>query len=315
MGKVSNALIMLALLKSRGKMSRSQIAEAVECDKREISRYREDLEMAGVRIKEIRGRYGGYVLEGKDYLLSLELTDSEYYALYMAQQQLKREEFLLYKDLNKALIKINSLRNKNDNSFTSKYYIKTTKSNFNYEKERKIWLDINAAIITSNKLNLNYGGLGKELTQRTVRPYALFQYKGDMYLIGYCELRNEIRQFKISRIQKYNSIIEKFNKDSNFNLENYLQNNFGIYKDGEMKVKLKIYYPMAQIVKEKQWVKNEIIEDYKEDNYIIYRAKVYGETEFKSWICSMGSNVEVLEPNTFRKKIKEELTKTLEIYK
>ncbi|MCY6354760.1 helix-turn-helix transcriptional regulator [Clostridium sp. ZS2-4] len=315
MSKVSNALNMLALLKSRGQMTRSEIAEILECDKREVSRYKDDLYMAGVRIKEIRGRNGGYVLEGKDYLLSLDLTDGEYAALNMAQEQLKREEFLVYKDFKKALLKINALRDKHTDISTSKYYIKNIKSNFDYEEERKIWLDINAAIIASNKVHLKYEGAHRKITERTVRPYALFQYKGDMYFVGYCELRNESRQFKLSRIKNYEVTKEKFDKDKNFSLEEYLQNNFGIYKDGQVELKLKIYYPMAQIIKEKQRVKNEKIEDYKEDNYIIYKAKIYGETEIKTWILGMGSNAEVLEPESFKEKIREEIKKTLEIYK
>lgn len=315
MSKVSNALNMLALLKSREKMTRNEIARILECKNREVSRYKDDLYMAGVRIKEIRGRYGGYVLEGKDYLLSLDLTDSEYAALNMAQEQLKRAEFLVYEDLKKALLKINALRDKHTDISTSKYYIKNIKSNFDYERGRKTWIDINAAIITTNKLHLKYGGVDRKITERTVKPYALFQYKGDMYLVGYCELRKEIRQFKLSRIQNYEISKEKFDKDENFSLEDYLQNNFGIYKDGQVELKLKIYYPMAQIIKEKKWVENEKIEDYKEDNYIIYKAKMYGETEIKTWILGMGSSAEVLEPKNFKEKIKEEIKKTLEIYK
>lgn len=315
MSKVSNALNMLALLKSRGQMTRNEIAEILECNKREVSRYKDDLYMAGVRIKEIRGRNGGYVLEGKDYLLSLDLTDGEYAALNMAQEQLKREEFLVYKDLKKALLKINTLRDKHTDISTSKYYIKNIKSNFDYEKERKIWLDINAAIIASNKVYLKYEGANIEFTERTIRPYALFQYKGDMYFVGYCELRNENRQFKLSRIKNYEVTKEKFDKDKNFSLEEYLRNNLGIYKDGEIELKLKIYYPMAQIIKEKHWVENEEIEDYKENNYIVYKAKMYGETEIKSWILGMGNQVEVLEPENFKEEIKKELEKTLGIYK
>lgn len=315
MSKVSNALIMLALLKSRGKMTRNEIAQEIECNKREISRYKDDLEIAGVRIKEIRGKYGGYVLEGKDYLLSLDLTNAEYEALNMAHLQLKQEEFLFVKELKNALMKINSLKDKHTDISESEYYIKNAKSNFDYEKERNIWLKINEAIITLSKINLKYDGLEKGITQRVVRPYALFQYKGDMYFVGYCELRYEIRQFKLSRILDYKITKEKFYKNNTFSLNDYLQNNFGIYKDGEIQLKLKIYYPMAQIVKEKHWVKDEKIEDYKKDNYIIYEAKIYGETELKSWILGMGSSVEILEPESFKQKIKKELIKNLEIYK
>lgn len=315
MSKVSNTLAMLALLKSRGKMNRNEIAKELECDKREVSRYKNDLEMAGVRIKEIRGKYGGYVLDGKDYLLSLDLTDGEYLALNTAQGLVKHKELVPFDDFKNALMKINALKDKHEDYACSKLYIKNTKSYFNYEKERKIWLDINASIITNKKIELKYEGVDGNVTERTICPYGLYQYDGSMYFVGFCHLRNDIRQFKLSRIKEYKCIDEKFEKSKDFNLEKYLENTFGIYKDGEIELELKIFYPFAQIIKEKQWAENEEVEDYKKDNYIIYKAKMYGETEIKSWILSMGSNVEILKPDRFKEEIKTELNRTLEFYK
>lgn len=315
MSKVSNALSMLALLKSRGQMNRNEIAEELECDKREISRYKNDLQMAGVRIREKRGKYGGYVLEGKDYLLSLDLTDGEYLALNTAKELMKHKELVPYEDFKNALIKINSLKNKHEDFSFSKLYIKNTKSHFDYNKERKIWLDINASIITNKKIELEYGSVEDKLTKRIIWPYGLYQYDGAMYFVAFCELRKEIRQFKLSRIKEYKCIDEKFEKDKDFNLEKYLDNTIGIYKDGEIELELKIFYPYAQIIKEKQWVESEVVEDFREDNYIIYKAKMCGETEIKGWVLGMGSNVEVLKPIDFKDKIKEELIKNLEFYK
>ena len=59
MGKVNNALRMLAILRSRKKVTRRELAEELEVDIRQITRYKEDLEYAGVTITEIRGKYGG----------------------------------------------------------------------------------------------------------------------------------------------------------------------------------------------------------------------------------------------------------------
>ena len=50
MGKVNNALRMLAILRSRDKVSRRELAEELEVTVREISRYKEDLEAFGVQI-------------------------------------------------------------------------------------------------------------------------------------------------------------------------------------------------------------------------------------------------------------------------
>ena len=53
MGKVNNALRMLAILRSRKKVTRKQLAEELEVDIRQITRYKEDLEYAGVTITAV----------------------------------------------------------------------------------------------------------------------------------------------------------------------------------------------------------------------------------------------------------------------
>ena len=53
MGKVNNALRMLAILRSRKKVTRRELAEELEVDIRQITRYKEDLEYAGVTIIRI----------------------------------------------------------------------------------------------------------------------------------------------------------------------------------------------------------------------------------------------------------------------
>lgn len=78
MGKVNNALRMLAILRSRKKVTRRELAEELEVDIRQITRYKEDLEYAGVTITESRGKYGGYILENKDYLLNVLLDKNPF---------------------------------------------------------------------------------------------------------------------------------------------------------------------------------------------------------------------------------------------
>ena len=48
---------MLAILRSRKKVTRKELAEELEVDIRQITRYKEDLEYAGVTITEVTGRY------------------------------------------------------------------------------------------------------------------------------------------------------------------------------------------------------------------------------------------------------------------
>jgi hypothetical protein len=45
-----------------------------------------------------------------------------------------------------------------------------------------------------------YSPATEEKSERTVEPYHLFNYMGTWHTIGYCHLRDEIRDFALSRI-------------------------------------------------------------------------------------------------------------------
>ncbi|EJO5348989.1 WYL domain-containing protein [Clostridium botulinum] len=316
MSKIGNVFKMLILLKSRGKMKIDDIARELEVSERQVRRYRNDLEQAGIYIKYTSGKYGGYEYDEKDYLLELNLTEEENSVLIMALEQLKYDNFIGYKDFQLIVDKINFLNETENNKSAAnvEYFVKNIKVNCNYEREKKNWIDINAAIITRNKIKIKYNSLNTGEKERIVRPYAVFQYKGSMYFVGYCELRQKIREFKISRIISYEILGERFQKTYNFNFKEYMQDCFGIFKDEEIQLKLKIRHPMSQIVKEKIWVDNQKIIDI-EDKAIIFEAKVRGITEIKSWILSMGQSVEVLEPKSLRENIENEIEKMIKIYK
>ncbi|SUY64394.1 putative transcriptional regulator [Clostridium sporogenes] len=314
MSKVGNVFKMLILLKSRGKMKINDIARELEVSERQVRRYKNDLEQAGIYIKYTSGKYGGYEYDEKDYLLELNLTEEENSVLLMALEQLKYDNFIGYKDFELIVDKINFLKETENNKSVAdvKYFVKNIKVNCNYEREKKIWIDINAAIITRNKIKIKYNSLNTGEKERIVRPYAVFQYKGSMYFVGYCELRQKIREFKISRIISYEILSEKFERTYNFNFKEYMQDCFGIFKDEEIELKLKIKYPMSQIVKEKIWSDNQI--DI-EDKSIIFKAKLRGITEIKSWILSMGQSVEVIAPSSLKRNVENEIEEMIKIYK
>ncbi|SHK58531.1 Predicted DNA-binding transcriptional regulator YafY, contains an HTH and WYL domains [Caminicella sporogenes DSM 14501] len=316
MSKVGNALKMLIILQSRGKMKVCDLARELEVDERQIRRYKDDLLQAGIYIKSETGKYGGYSIEDNNYLLGLNLTNEEYMSLLMANEELKKMGHLALKDYSLAIDKINIVHKRENLNLLGNcnYMVKSARANVNFEVERKKLVDIHAAMLTRNKVRIKYTSLTSGETERVVRPYATFQYKGDMYFIGFCERKNGILEFKLCRIKEYSILEEKFEMDNSFSLEDYMANCFGIFKDEEINVKLKIYHPMSQIVKEKIWVDNQKIIENEEDNSIIFEATMKGLKEIKSWILSMGSSVKVLKPQKLIEEIKNEIDKIKELY-
>lgn len=316
MSQVGNALNMLILLKSRGKMKAKELADILEVKERTIRRYKEDLMQAGIYIMSEGGKDGGYYIDTDDYLLGLNITDDEYISLLIAEKQFSDTNHPVTKDFQMFLEKINVIYEKSasTSSLTDSYMVKDAKSNIDVNKERKKLLDIKAAIIARNKILLEYVSLSSGLSKRIIRPYAVYRYKGDMYFAAFCQKREKVIDFKLSRIRSYEILDERFEKDKNFSLESFMKSCIGIYKGKEYSVKLKISFPMSQIIKEKIWVEEQEIVDC-ENNAIIFKAKMRGLEEIKSWILSMKSQVEVIEPEELRTIVIEEINKIKNIYK
>ncbi len=316
MSQVGNALRMLVVLKSKGMIKIKELAEILEVDERTIRRYKDDLLQAGIYINSKAGKYGGYYLENDDYLLSLNITPEEYISVLIAQKQLTDTNHPVSNDYNTFLEKLNLVYTKtsDESNYIDNYMVKSSKGNGKFIDERKKLIEIHAAIISRNKMAMEYISLNSGLSKRVVRPYAIYQYKGDMYFAAYCEQRGKILDFKLSRIRSYAVIDERFEADSSFKLSSFMKNCIGIYKDEEIKVKLKISFPMSQIIKEKIWVEDQKITEF-EDRSIIFEAKMKGFTEIKSWVLSMGSQVVVMEPGELGKELLDEIDKVRNNYK
>lgn len=304
---------MVVLLRSRGKMKISELAKEIGVKERMIRQYREDLEGANIHIQSTAGRYGGYEIIYDNFMYDLKLTESEIKSIVFEAKKLNREGYILIKDYISAVDKIKAVAKRKQISYEEcNYYIRDVKANVDYEAERKKWEDINSAIKARRKIKIKYKSL-KSTEERTVRPYIIFEHKGALYFVGYCELRQDIRQFKFCRFHDYEIINEKFIIPKNFNFNDSIKNSFGIINDDEFYIKLNIKPPMSNIVSEKTWISTQKI-TCNEDKSIIFEGNMKGWIEVKNWILSMGGSVTVLEPKALLDEIKKEINEMMKNY-
>ncbi|MDW8802506.1 WYL domain-containing transcriptional regulator [Clostridium sp. A1-XYC3] len=314
MSKLANILKMIILLKCRGKMKIKDLAEALEINERMVRKYKDDLEQAGIYLSSTSGINGGYFIESDTSILNFGIGKEEYRAFIMAQEELKDNGFILIKEYESALDKIGAALE--EKSFDKAETMNIgSKPNIDLDSERKKYLDIQAAIVTKKKIRMSYFSLTSGVHERVVRPYAVFRYSGFWYFIGYCQLRDEIREFKIARIKNYEILEEKFEKPKHFNLKVYMKNGMGIvYDDKVFDVKIKINYPTSIRVMEKVWVENQKIHFNDKDNSITFEAKTTGIEDIKKWVLGMGSDAEVIEPENLKTSVIEEINKIKAIY-
>ncbi len=312
MGKAINMLNMLMLLRSRGKMQIKELSEILEVKERMIRKYKNDFEQLEIYIDSKTGKDGGYYIYADNSLIDLGITQEELSILKDAQNYLEHESFIFLQEYKMILDKVESnLKNKGDNLSKSNLIFESI-PNINLEEEKEKYLKLQGAILKSKKVELSYFSLSSGLNTRIIRPYIIYLYQGFWYVIAYCELRDEVRQFKLSRIKEMKVLDDNFNKPQDFSLKDYLNGCIGIVYDEErFNVKLKIHYPMSIKVSERIWVEDQEV-TFNEDNSIIFEAEMTGLEDITNWILSMGSSVEVIGPVELKKRVKAEANKIIE---
>ena len=131
------------------------------------------------------------------------LKDENIHSIKSLAQKLEVSERMIRKykqELEQAGIYINSI--------TGKYggYQIDKENNFlkleNIVKE-EMYITMKKAIKNRNKLEIEYTSINSGITKRIIHPAELFCYIDKWYVAAFCELRKEIRLFKLQNILNY----------------------------------------------------------------------------------------------------------------
>jgi predicted DNA-binding transcriptional regulator YafY len=147
-----------------------------------------------------------------------------------------------------------------------------------------------------------------------VHPYLLKEYHYRWYLIGLNDQKKELRTYGLDRIWEIKIINKKY-IPSNFSPKEYFKNTVGVISPTgkPQKIKIEVKKPQAQYLITQSLHASQNI-DFEDETRIIFTYHVHPTYEFKVMILGLGSDVKVLEPETFRKEIFEELSETLAAY-
>lgn len=76
--------------------------------------------------------------------------------------------------------------------------------------KEKMYIIMKKAIKNQNKVQIVYKSINSGITKRIIHPAELFCYIDKWYVAAFCELRNEIRLFKLEDILEYEILEEKY---------------------------------------------------------------------------------------------------------
>ncbi|MBP1963840.1 helix-turn-helix transcriptional regulator [Paenibacillus aceris] len=315
MNKTDRLLAIVLELQSREVIRGEDLAALFETSVRTIYRDIQALSEAGVPIIGAPGT--GYSLMEGYFLPPISFTVEEAVTLLIGadfiEQRFDDEYRLRAQAARRKIEAILSEGVRNETSRVRKTLRLLSPSKpVTLSKERQYFEKIRRSILDKRKIRFHYlkgmaDSKGNHHSDRTVAPYGLVLVEGSWMLVAHCDLRQEVRHFRLSRMTELLELEDRFEQPTQFNLREYQPSD-----DRHLQVRLRFNHDVVDKVKESNNRFIEEMEEHQDGLDVILRVRQLDE--LLQWVLGWGANVRVVEPESFRNRIREEAEKMLKRY-
>ncbi len=169
------------------------------------------------------------------------------------------------------------------------------------------------AVVRDCILEIRYCSVKGEKNIRSLEPQRLINYQGSWYLLAFCLLRQDHRLFHMARIEAA-EIGKKRTGDAQLAAASFIDESFGIFS-GKVRYHATIEFTgtAAELVRRQYWHTSQKIEE--RDNGISLSLPVSDDREIIMKVLQYGSNARILEPESLRQRVIEEIAQMAEYYK
>lgn len=308
----------LLLAHPRG-LSQSELARRLGVNRSTISRYLPDLPEI-VYVDDDDG--GKWKIDRKAFLVNVRFTLNEAMAIHLASRllatRMDRANPHAASALTKLGLALQSLAPQISNHIAQSACVMCGED----QKQDPVYLqaleNLTLAWAENKKVRVWYrserdGELHEYIySPYFIEPYAIGQ---TTYIFGLREPEQEIRTFKIERIEKVEMLEDGYNVPEDFNPQEFLSDAWGIWYTGDdpVEVVLKFHPRVAHRVRETRWHRSEQTE-LQEDGSLLWRALIAEPREMMPWVRGWGADVEVISPEAMRNELIEESCELMKLY-
>ncbi len=154
------------------------------------------------------------------------------------------------------------------------------------------------------RLDILYYTASRDRTQqRQIDPYGFHFVDGEIYVVAYCHLREDIRTFHPARIRDLRRTKQTFERPADFDLTRYLDDGFRTMRGSgpAQQVTLCFSPAVARYVQGRTWHPTQRT-DTQPDGSLLLRFTINHLLEVKRLALSFGADCTVLEPASLREE-------------
>lgn len=318
MPKIDNILAILWMLSSGEKITAKQISEKLEMNIRTVYRYIDTLSTSGVPIISEPGHNGGYTLLNSFIEAPLFFDFEEQTSLYHAAVFAEEAGYYGGEVLNRAISKLSKYSNQEQetkiNQHLTSLEVISRLSSLSMEPFLR---ELEKAVADGYTVKIQYYKSGEEKSKyRLVDPYRIIYWNNKWYVIGFCHLRNDIRSFRVDRIESLMLIENKFNRPENFSARDFFMKNLlPTIEDKEGIISLVINGNTRALDDICQhWFLGHYLQERTSNQAVFLLEKGMIHTYVPYLLLPYGKSIQVIEPISLKKRLVEVLSELIKFY-
>ncbi|MFS4431839.1 helix-turn-helix transcriptional regulator [Chryseobacterium sp. S90] len=307
--KLDRVTAILTQLQSKPVVRAQDLAEKFDVSIRTIYRDVKTLENAGIPIVGEAGN--GYSLMDGYKLPPIMFTKEEVLSFITAEKLMQKfSHQSLGSHYQAAMEKVRSVLRNSDKNLIQNIEKQIDVFSFHTDSGdslKNVIPIILESIADKTQLNIRYQTVDGRVDNRTIETVGMFFEFNFWYIMAFCTLRKDFRQFRIDRILEISKTLNPF-------LQEYGQVNDYRKKSNGNKVRAKLLVDkkiMSHLVNSKKYY--GLIEEVETEQGV----ELTFETEwisdgFPRWLITFADYATVLEPESLRIRLKELLVKMVE---
>ncbi|MGG4267699.1 helix-turn-helix transcriptional regulator [Peribacillus simplex] len=318
MPKIDNMLAILWMLRSGEKITAKQISEKLEMNIRTVYRYIDTISTSGVPIISEPGHNGGYTLLNNFIEAPLFFDFEEQTSLFHAAVFAEEAGYYGDEALNRAISKLSKYSNQEQetkiNQHLTSLEVISRLSPLTMEPFLK---ELEQAVADGYSVKILYHKSDeKQLNYRLVDPYRIIYWNNKWYVIGFCHLRNDIRSFRVDRIESLMLTENKFNRPENFSARDFFMKNFlPTIEDKEGITSLVINGNESTLNDVCQhWFLGHYLHERNSNQAVFLLERDIVHTYIPYLLLPYGKSIQIIEPISLKKRLIEVLSELIKFH-
>jgi predicted DNA-binding transcriptional regulator YafY len=311
MNRTDRLLAIVLELERKGHQRAEDLAATFEVSIRTIYRDMQALSEAGVPIVAVTNQ--GYSLPEGYFLPPLHFTGDEALMLALGSQFMAQNFDAQYRmAADSAYRKIDAVlprKLRDDVNYFQKHIMIFATSPLRTTQLEHL-RHLRRAIVEQRRVRLHYTKKYAETDEsgaldRDVDPYSLARLADDWLLMGYCHLRQDIRVFRLSRIDRLEVLDKTFQRPRNFRPD-------WIRPDEDRPIVVRALFDLVAA----RWVLEALpyaatAQEMTSEGLLV-TLRVRHERDLVQWLLGWGSHICRIEPESLRLMLRKEAEQMLE---